>query len=158
MSLLVILVALAIAVGLVGIVIPMLPGSLLVGAAILVWAALESGVGAWTTFAVAAGLIVAGTVTKYLVPGKRLQRSGVPNATLLVGGALGIVGFFVVPILGLPLGFVIGVYLAELHRTSRAEAGPATVQALKAVGLGMLIEFGFSVLAATTWAVGVLLT
>lgn len=158
MSLLVILVALAIAVGLVGIVVPMLPGSLLVGAAILVWAVVENTPGAWVTFVVALSLIAAGTVTKYLIPGKRLQRSGVPNSTLLLGGVLGIVGFFVVPVVGLPLGFVLGVYLAEWRRTSQAEAGPATWNALKAVGLGMVIEFSFSVLAAAAWAIGVLAT
>lgn len=158
MSLLVVLVALAIALGLVGIVIPMLPGSLLVGAAIGIWAVAENTAGAWVTFVIAACLIAAGTITKYLIPGKRLQASGVPNSTLLIGGVLGIVGFFVVPVVGLPLGFVAGVYLAEWRRTSHAEAGPATWSALKAVGLGMLIEFGFSVLAAAVWAVGVLLT
>lgn len=158
MSLLVVLVALAIAVGLVGILIPMLPGSILVGGAIGVWAVVENTTGAWITFVVAAGLIVAGTVTKYLVPGKRLQRSGVPNGTLLVGGVLGIVGFFVVPVVGLPLGFVLGVYLAEWRRTSHDEAGPATWNALKAVGLGMLIELSFSILAAGAWAIGVLAT
>lgn len=158
MSLLVILVAVAIAVGLVGIVIPMLPGSLLVGAAVLTWAALENTAGAWTTLAVAVTLIAAGTVTKYLIPGRRLQRSGVPNATLLVGGVLGIVGFFVVPVIGLPLGFVLGIYLAEWRRTSHAEAGPATWHAVKAVGLGILIELGFCTLAAGTWVIGVLAT
>lgn len=158
MSLLVIFVALAIAVGLVGIVIPMLPGSLLVGAAIGVWAVAENSAGAWVTFAIAISLIAVGTITKYLIPGRRLQRSGVPNSTLLAGGVLGIVGFFVVPVVGLPLGFVLGVYLAEWRRTSQSQAGPATWHALKAVGLGMVIEFSFSVLAAGTWAIGVLAT
>ncbi|MCX6395315.1 MAG: DUF456 domain-containing protein [Propionibacteriales bacterium] len=158
MSLLVVLVALAIALGLVGIVIPMLPGSLLVAAAILVWAAVESSTGAWVTLAIALGLVATGTITKYLVPGKRLQRSGVPGSTLLIGGVLGVVGFFVVPVVGLPFGFVAGVYLAEWRRTSHSAAGPATWHALKAVGLGIVIEFTFSVLAAGAWATGVVVT
>ena len=78
-----------------------------------------------------------------------------PTATLVVGGALGIVGFFVIPVVGLPLGFVGGVYLAELNRTSHEEAWPATVHALKAVGLGILIELVFSVVAAVVWVIGV---
>lgn len=155
MSLLVVLVALAIAIGLVGIVVPMLPGSLLVGAAILTWAAIENETGAWVTFAVAAALIAAGTATKYLVPGKQLQRSGVPNTTLFIGGAVGVVGFFVVPVVGLPLGFVLGVYLAEWRRTSHDQAAPATWNAVKAVGLGILIELGFTLLATIAWVVGV---
>lgn len=147
-----------IAVGLVGVVVPLLPGSLLVGGAIGVWAAAENTTGAWTTFAVAVTLLAAGTITKYLIPGKRLQRSGVPNATLLIGGLVGVVGFFVVPVIGLPLGFVLGIYVAEYRRTSREEAWPATVNALKAVGLGIIIELGFGALATATWVIGVLAT
>ena len=89
---------------------------------------------------------------------RRLQATGVPRSTLFFGAALGIVGFFVVPVIGLVLGFVLGVYLAERHRLSHGEAWPATVAALKAVGLGILIELGFSVLAAVAWVVGVVVT
>lgn len=156
--LLVVLVALGIAVGLVGIVVPMLPGSLLVGASVLAWAAVHGGSGAWLTFVVAAALLVTGTVVKYLVPGKRLQASGVPTTSLLAGGVLGIVGFFVVPVVGLPLGFVLGIYLSEWQRTSHERAWPATVAALRAVGLGIAIELAFSTTAALAWVVGVVAT
>lgn len=150
------LVAVLIAVGMVGILVPLLPGSLLVGAAIGVWAAERADATGWTVFAVAAALLLTGAVVKYLVPGRRLQRSGVPTSTLLAGGVLGVVGFFVVPVVGLPLGFVLGIYLAEWRRTSHQEAWPATVRALKAVGLGILIELAFATLAAAVWAIGAL--
>lgn len=153
-----ILLALAIAIGLVGMLVPVLPGSLLVGAAVLVWAADRGGATAWAVTVVALGLLVAGAVVKYLVPGRRLQRAGVPGTTLLAGGVLGVVGFFVVPVVGLPLGFLLGVYLVEWRRLGHREAWPATVHALRAVGLGILIELGFGTLAAATWAVGVVLT
>jgi uncharacterized protein YqgC (DUF456 family) len=153
-----ILLALAIAVGLVGMVVPVLPGSLLVGTAILVWAFDRGGPAAWAVAGVSLGLLLAGAAVKYLVPGRRLQRAGVPGSTLLAGGVLGVVGFFVVPVVGLPLGFVLGVYLVEWRRLGHRQAWPATVHALKAVGLGILIELGFGTLAAATWAVGVALT
>jgi len=153
-----ILVALAIAVGLVGVLVPMLPGSLLVGAAILAWAAERGGSTAWVVAVIALGLLVTGAVVKYLVPGRRLQRAGVPTGTLLAGAVLGVVGFFVVPVVGLPLGFVLGVYLAEWRRLDHRSAWPSTLHALKAVGLGLAIELGFGILAAATWAVGVVLT
>jgi uncharacterized protein YqgC (DUF456 family) len=153
-----ILVAVAIAVGLVGIVVPMLPGSLLVAAAIVVWATDRGGTTAWVVLAIALALLLLGEVVKYLVPGRRLQRAGVPNSTLVAGAVLGVVGFFVVPVVGLPLGFVLGIYLAELRRLGHRDAWPATVNALKAVGLGILIELAFGVLAAATWAVGVVIT
>lgn len=153
-----ILVALAIAVGLVGVLVPVLPGTLLVGAAILVWAADRGGPTAWTVLVVALGLLVAGAVVKYLVPGRRLQRAGVPNSTLLAGAALGVVGFFVVPVVGLLLGFVLGVYLVEWRRLGHRDAWRGTVHALRAVGLGIVIELGFGILAALAWAVGVVIT
>lgn len=152
------LLALAIAIGLVGMLVPVLPGSLLVGAAVLVWALDRGSATAWAVTTVALGLLVAGAVVKYLVPGRRLQRAGVPSSTLLAGGVLGVVGFFLVPVVGLPLGFLLGVYLVEWRRLGHREAWPATVHALKAVGLGILIELGFGTLAAATWAVGVVLT
>jgi uncharacterized protein YqgC (DUF456 family) len=153
-----VLVALGIAVGLVGILVPVLPGSLLVAAAILVWALDGGSATSWLVAVASLALLAAGTVVKYLVPGRRLQRAGVPSRTLLAGGALGVVGFFVLPVVGLPVGFLLGVYLAQWHRLGRAAAWPATVQALKAVGLGIVIELGFGILAAATWAVGVVLT
>jgi uncharacterized protein YqgC (DUF456 family) len=152
-----VLVALAIAVGLVGMVLPVLPGSLLVGAAILLWA-VDRGGTAWAVAVVALALLVTGSVVKYLVPGRRLQRAGVPSRTLLVGGVLGVVGFFVIPVIGLPLGFVLGVYLSEWARRGHRDAWPATVHALKAVGIGIVVELTFGLLAAATWAVGVVLT
>jgi len=153
-----VLVALAIAVGLVGVVVPVLPGSLLVGAAILVWAIDRGGAAAWVVLTVAGALLVTGAVVKYLVPGRRLQRAGVPPGTLLAGAAAGVVGFFVLPVVGLPLGFLLGLYLVEAGRRGPRAAWPATVHAVKAVGLGILIELAFGTLAAMTWAVGVVLT
>jgi uncharacterized protein YqgC (DUF456 family) len=153
-----ILVALAILVGLVGVLVPVLPGLVLVLAAILVWA-LDVGTGtAWAVFAVATLLLVAGTVVKYAVPGRRLKASGIPSSTTWFGVGLGVVGFFVIPVIGLFIGFVLGVYLAEHRRVGAAAAWPSTREALRAVGVSMLIELAAGVLAALTWAVGVVAT
>lgn len=154
MVLLDVLVAVLIAVGLVGVLIPMLPGSALVLIAVLIWAAVLGESGGWVVAGLATALLAIGVVVKYLVPGRRLQRTGIPNRTLLLGGALGILGFFVVPVVGLPLGFVLGIYLAEAQRLGRDRAWPATVEALKAVGLGIAIELAFASLAALTWLLG----
>ena len=152
-----VLVGLAIAIGLVGIVVPGLPGSLLVAGAIFVWALEVGTTTGWAVFVGASAFIVLGTVIKYAIPGRRMRREGVPTSTLLIGALLGIVGFFVIPVVGIVVGFVLGVYLAELRRLGSQRAWPATVSALKAVGLSILIEFVACLAAAATWAVGVLL-
>jgi len=151
------LTGLAIAVGLVGVLVPILPGSVLVMAAILVWAVVESSTTGWVVFAVAALLLAVGGIVKYAVPGRRLQAAGVPNRTLLAGAALGVVGFFVIPVVGLFAGFVLGVYAAELQRVGRALAWRTTRSALEAVGISVLIELAAGLLAALTWLAGAVL-
>jgi hypothetical protein len=158
MSGLELLVALAIAVGLVGIVVPILPGSVLVLGAILVWAWQVGGATAWTVFGVAAVVLVMGSVVKYLVPNRRLKDAGIPASTQWVGAAFGVVGFFVIPVVGLFIGFVLGVYLAEYHRLGARAAWPSTSHALKAVGLSILIELAAGVLATCVWVAGVVAT
>lgn len=153
-----VLVALAIVVGLVGIVLPVLPGTMLVLGAILVWAVEVSTGTGWAVFAVSTTFLATGTVVKYLVPGRRLRTGGIPTSTLLAGGLLGIVGFFVVPVIGLVLGFVLGIYLAEIARVGSQQAWPATKHALKAVGLSVAIELAAALLATATWMVGVAVT
>jgi len=152
------LAGLAILVGLAGIVVPVLPGALLILVAVVIWAAVVGTATAWVVAAVAVILLVAGGVVKYTVPGKRLKAVGVPTSTIVVGGLLGIVGFFVVPVVGLFLGFVAGVYLAEARRLGQSEAWPSTWAAVKATGLSILIELASGLLAATAFLVGVAIT
>lgn len=158
MSWLEVAVAVAIAIGLLGILVPILPGGLLILAAILVWASELGERTAWVVFGVAAALILAGAVAKYVVPGRRLKETGIPSATQWTGVAFGVVGFFVVPVLGLFLGFVLGVYVAERRRLGAEPAWPSTKAALRAVGLSILIELAAGVLAAGCWVVGLVLT
>jgi uncharacterized protein len=150
--------ALLVAVGLVGILVPILPGSVLVVLGILVWAWAEGGATAWTVLAVSTALVVVGTVVKYVLPGRRLEVAGIPASTQWVGVLVGVVGFFVVPVVGLFLGFVLGVYLAELRRVGSREAWPSTVHSLKAVGLSIVIEFLAALGATLVWVVGLVVT
>jgi len=147
-------VGLAVLVGLVGILVPVLPGTILILGAVLLWAVESASAEGWVVFALVTTFLVIGGVVKYALPGRGLQAAGVPNSTLLLGGLLGIVGFFVVPVVGLLLGFVLGVYLAELVRVGRERAWPSTKAALRAAGLSVLIELAAGLLAACTWLLG----
>ena len=99
-----------------------------------------------------------GQVVKYTVPRRRLREAGIPASTQWAGVALAVVGFFAVPVVGLFLGFPLGVYLAEHQRVGSREAWPSTRRALAAVGLSMLIEAASTVVAALVWVVGVVIT
>jgi uncharacterized protein len=154
-----VLVGLAILVGLLGVLVPALPGLLLVWAAVLVWALVERTAAAWIVLAAASLLVATSQVVKYLIPGRRMRAAGVPWTSLAGGGVLGIVGFFVVPIVGGFLGFVLGVYLAERARLGdHPQAWSSTVHALRAVGLSILIELGAGLLIAGAWLTTVLVT
>ena len=153
----ILLVGLAIAVGLVGILVPLLPGSLLVWAAVAVWAAAERSTESWAVLGVVTALLGAGILVKYLWPVKRMRTADVSGRTLAAGAGLGIVGFFVIPIAGLLVGFVAGVYLAELvHRRDQRRAWASTVHAVKGVALSVGVELAAALLATGVWVAAVL--
>jgi hypothetical protein len=147
----------AVVVGLVGIVVPVLPGLPLILGGLLVWAIVDGQPAGWVALVVGLVVSVAAWVLMYYVPGKRLQAAGVPNRVILLAALAGVVGFFVVPVIGLPLFFVAAVYLQESlrHRDARASLG-STWQAVLAYGLSLLIELTAGVVAATAWLLAVL--
>jgi uncharacterized protein len=154
------LVALLMAVGLVGVVLPALPGLALIWGATLGWALLAvDGIARWFVLAVVTALFAVGTLAKYLLPGRALSTRQVPARTLVVGAVGAIVGFFVVPIIGAVLFGVLGVLLAELARLgSFGAAWRSTRSALVAVGIGMLVELAAAIAMIVTWVAGALLT
>ena len=53
----------------------------------------------------------------------------------MAGAVLGIIGFFVIPVMGLLIGFVLGVYLAELaNRRDQRLAWTSTKHAREGCG------------------------
>ncbi|MFC4020309.1 DUF456 domain-containing protein [Micromonospora sp. GCM10011542] len=155
-----VLAGLAILAGLAGVVVPGLPALPLCWGGVLVWALFGgSGAGRWAVLAAATVVAAGGTVIKYAWPGRNLKRTGVPTSSLLAGGVLGLIGFFVIPVVGVVLGFVGGVWVAERLRLGDSRlAWPATKQAVAAAGLSMLVEFLAGLLVAALWVLGLLLT
>jgi uncharacterized protein len=151
------LVGVFIVLGLLGVLLPVIPGVTLVLLAIGVWAFVEAGREAWAVFAIAAVVIAVSQYVKYAVPHRQLKQSGVPTVAIAVGVVAGIIGFFVIPIIGLPIGFIGGIYLTLVLRgASVRTAGSATFTAMQAVGLSILIELAGGLLAAACWLLAVL--
>ena len=146
-------------IGMVGIVVPVIPGLLIVLAAVFVWAFDAGTTLAWVIFAISAVLWLAGIALQYAVPGRRLREAGVRRSTLVLAVLVGIVGFFVIPVVGGPVGFVLGIFLVELgHSRDRATAWTSTKAALRAVFTSIGIELLAALAITTTWVVGVLLS
>lgn len=136
-----ILILLLMAIGVLGIVIPVLPGLLIVLLGVLLYALGEESRLGWSLFAVAAVVYLVGVVLQWAIPGQRMRKAGVRTSTLLVGVVCALVMGFVIPVVGLFLGFPLGIFLVSLARTrDRGEAWRATRHALRAVGTNILIE------------------
>ena len=143
-------------VGLVGIVVPVLPGLFLVWLATALWAFEHPNHVAWIYCAVAAVVYAAGLVAQYLLPGRRLKEAGVRTGTMLLAVVFAIVGFFVVPVVGAFIGFVLGVFLVESGRhRSRAAAWSGTKHALRAVAMSIGIELIAGFVIVLVWLLGV---
>jgi uncharacterized protein len=153
----VVVVGLAIATGIVGVVVPVLPGALLAWAAIAVWALALGSTTGWAVLVLATLVIGGAQVVKLLVPGRRMRDAGVTRGSIVTGVVLAVVGFFLIPVVGFFIGFPLGVYLAERRRlVQHASAWRSTREALRATGLSIVIELSATVLAAAVWLAAVL--
>lgn len=150
---------LIILIGIVGIVVPVLPGLLVTLLGVLLWAWETGGTTAWVIFGIAALWFVAGVAGQYLIPGKKLKAEGVSTPGLLFAALCGIIGMFVIPLVGFFIGFILGLFLlAYLPRRDAALAWRRTKAALKAIATSIGIELIAAILIALTWVIGVLLT
>ena len=150
-----VLCALAICVGLMGIVIPVLPGSILIWIASLVWAIFANTAPTWIVFAVITLCIAAGMASSWVLTGRKLASMKIPKSTLLVSGVLALVGFFLIPVVGLLLGFVVGLFVMEYQRLKDTSAAwSSSWEILKTAALGIVVELSFASIAALAFAIG----
>ena len=152
-------VALVMAIGLVGTVVPVLPGLLLIWGAALAYG-LAGTFGTTGTIAMAAItlLFLAGTAAKYVLAHRRARVTGAPTGTIAAGAVLGLIGFFVVPVIGFVLGGVLGILFAERHRLNDwGRAWESTRHVLTGFGIGVLVEVGAGLLMIVCWVVWALL-
>jgi uncharacterized protein YqgC (DUF456 family) len=139
-------------VGIAGTIVPILPGPFLVGGAVAVWGVVTGGTWGWGIAAFAVVLIALATGLKYLIPARWMREGGVPSIVMIVGGLAGLVGFFVVPIIGLFLGFIGGVFVAEvIRKKSIGQAWPSAWTAMKAAGLSMLVDLASVLIVSAAW-------
>lgn len=145
-------------VGVLGTVIPVLPGSLLTIGTLLVWAWVLGSTVSWTAALIGVALAVLGLSASSVLTGRKMRREQIPRGPVLVGVAVGVLGMFVVPVVGLFLGFALGLLLAELvRRGDAAAAWRSSLEAMKSMGLGMLLEFACASLAGFAFVVGAFL-
>lgn len=152
------LVLLVMAAGLVGIVVPVLPGLLLIWGAGIFWAWADGGGARWAVAALLTLLLVGGSVAKYTLPARSAAGAGAPRRTLVLGALGAVAGFFVIPVAGLLVGGVAAVFLAEWQRLGEpAPAWRSTRAVLVGVGIGLLVELATGVLMIWLWVIAAVL-
>ncbi len=156
-----ILVGIVIAVGIAGVVLPVLPGLWLIWVAALVYGLLVGFDGwAWPAMVAITALAVAGTAIVYYLPAKKTGEAGIPGWGQLVIAACAIVGFFVIPIVGAIIGVVVGtlgvaVIVERDLRNAGSTAWSMLVEILKAAAIQLAIALAMAVVWGA-WAFTVL--
>jgi uncharacterized protein YqgC (DUF456 family) len=147
---------LLLALALFGTVFPVVPGSPTAIAALILWGWVLGSTVSWTTAAVGCFFCLIGWSASALLTGRVMKRHRIPKGSILVAVVAGVVGAFLIPFLGLFVGFALGLFVTEFVRQRDFQAALASsIRALKAMGLGMLTEFFMVALAASVWVVGV---
>jgi uncharacterized protein len=152
------LVLVVMVVGLVGVVVPVMPGLLIVwlaGVVTLLWQGADAA--GWVVAGVLTVLFGLGTAATIYLPARTGRRGGLSAGTLgaVIAGAL--VGFVVVPVVGLLLGAAVGLYLGErLRLGSHRPAWASTGSVLRAYGAGVLVQLAIGVTMIGVWIVAVL--
>ncbi len=147
-----VLTGLLVAAGVVGSVVPIIPGPLLILGAMVLHGVLTGWDGVATTVVLLGGALVAlDVVLGIRIPARATSRGAGRRA--LVGGALGgVVGFFAIPVVGLPVGWVAGVFLTELPSGAPA-AWRATTATLRSFGVTVLVQAAIALTMAVIWGV-----
>jgi uncharacterized protein YqgC (DUF456 family) len=153
------LVAVVIAVGIAGVVVPVLPGAILVWAAIALWAVVVREPEGWAVLGVATVAVGATQVLKYVIPGRRFQNAGIPLFSMLLGLVGAILGFVFIPVIGILVGFPVGILVGELLRLRDLHGAWLSTRAVLAgIGLSIVIELAGALLATAAWVAGVVVT
>ena len=150
--------ALVMLVGLIGVLVPVLPGLLLILGAAVAWAAADPAAGRWAVVGVLGVIGIAATVAATVLPARRAAATGAPRSALMAGAAGMVVGFVAIPVVGALVGFPAGVYVAETLRLRDGRAARATTLAtLRGVGVGILIQLVAGVAMIGIWLVAAIL-
>jgi uncharacterized protein len=155
----IILIALLMAAGLLGTIIPLIPGLPIVWGAALIYglSAGFDGTG-WVAFAIITMLAVGGMIAGVVLPHRQLSAGGAPRSTVVAAVVGGIAGFFLLPVVGLPIGAAAAAYLAERARTDdHRTAWAGTKNLIKGFGIGILVELAAGMAMVAAWVAWLLL-
>jgi uncharacterized protein len=141
----------------VGVLYPVLPGSPIAIATLLAWALVVGGWAAWVSAVIGSLLCAVGWSASYALTGRRLKQLEVPWWPVAIAAVGGIIGMIFIPVVGIFVGFAVGLLAAEAvrHQDLR-RAAHYSLETLKAMGKGVIAEFLLLCAAVAVWSAGVL--
>lgn len=152
-----VLVGLVLLLGLLGTVLPGIPGPLVVWAAVFWWAMWDQSDPAWWLLTGTTALLLVTAVIRLLVPTGGRRGTEVGRRVLLVAGAAGTVGFVALPVVGVLPGFVGGIYGWERVRLGgHGAAVAATRSVMRSSGWRTLTDLTACLLITGAWLCTVL--
>ena len=152
-ELLAIVIGLVMLVGLAGTVIPILPGLVVIWGAAVVYG-LASGFDAigWVAIAIITVLFATALWLAVKLPQRHTADAGVSVPLQFFALGIAVVGYFVVPVVGAPLGFVLGIFLGRFATTRKADtAWTSTKAALIGMFHAASIQFIAGLLMIVVW-------
>ncbi|MFF9281630.1 DUF456 domain-containing protein [Streptomyces griseosporeus] len=151
------LVGVVLLLGLCGVLVPGVPGSWLVWAAVMWWALKDPRPLAWFVLVGATVVLLLSQVVRWALPPRRLRTGGATPRMAVYAGLGALAGFVLLPVLGAIPGFVGGIYLSERLRLGRhGEARAAVRTAMRSGGWSVLAELFACLLIAGAWLGAVL--
>ncbi len=142
-------------IGLCGVVIPLLPGLALIWATALVYG-LVVGFGAVgvAVMLVLSGLVALSVVKSVVVPRRAAASSGASGWSQLGGVAGAVIGFFVIPVIGLVIGALVGLLVAEaINKGNWSDAWTATKATARGFGLSVAIDLTLGLAMIVVWTI-----
>jgi uncharacterized protein len=145
------------AVAVFGTVYPVLPSSPVALVTLIAWGWVLGSAASWTAAGIGALLVCVGWSASALLTGRMIKKRQIPRRSIVVAVLASVIGMFVIPVAGLFVGFAAGLFVSEyVRRRDLQSALRSSVEALKATGVGMLVEFAMVSLAASVWMIGVI--
>lgn len=138
--------------GLLGVIVPGVPGPWLVWAAVLWWSLhVQTGV-AWFLLVGATAVLLINQVIVWLLPNRRLRGLGVTRRMAASAGLGALAGFFLIPVIGAVPGFVGGIYGSErLRLGGHGPAMASTRAVMRAAGTSVLVELMGCLMVVGAW-------
>ena len=130
--------------GIIGIIIPLIPGILLIWLAVVtyVWAYGMESIG-WASFIIITLIAVVTGTSDLWMSLLGAKTGGASGRSLLFGVIGAIVGSFIVPLIGTLVGYAVGILLGEYQKRGNwNEAVRASVGGLAGWGVATVIQLG----------------